>query len=108
MFGLQARRADGAHPADRRADPADRIVGRSGYSGRRFANWWKQSSSITARASTRIAGNCAQAGPAGETLVRSLRAGDLIGSLLLLYGLHPEDFETRVQRADGYVCGVSS
>jgi len=36
---------------------------------------------------------------AGEPLVRQFARDDLIGSLLLLYGLHPEDFATRVQRA---------
>ncbi len=31
--------------------------------------------------------------------VQSLARDELIASLLLLYGLHPEDFETRVRRA---------
>ena len=36
---------------------------------------------------------------AGEPLVRQFARDDLVASLLLLYGLHPEDFATRVQRA---------
>jgi hypothetical protein len=36
---------------------------------------------------------------AGEGVVRSFARDDLAGALLLLYGLHPESFETRVQRA---------
>ncbi len=31
--------------------------------------------------------------------VQSFARDDLVSSLLLLYGLHPEDFETRVRRA---------
>ena len=37
-------------------------------------------------------------GASGTSLVRSLAADALIGSLLVLYDLHPEDFETRVRR----------
>jgi len=36
---------------------------------------------------------------AGEPLVRQFAHDDLVGSLLLLYGLHPDEFSTRVQRA---------
>ena len=36
---------------------------------------------------------------AGEPMVRQFAHDDLVASLLLLYGLHPEDFKTRVQRA---------
>lgn len=35
----------------------------------------------------------------GEGMVRQFTRDDLIASLLLLYGLHPDDFETRVRRA---------
>ena len=40
----------------------------------------------------------AGAGEAGESILDSLGRDDLVASLLLLYGLHPLDFETRVQR----------
>jgi hypothetical protein len=35
----------------------------------------------------------------GSPLVREFGRDDLVASMLLLYGLHPEDFETRVRRA---------
>lgn len=38
-------------------------------------------------------------GDSGEALIDSLTADPLISSVLLLYGLHPLDFETRVRRA---------
>jgi hypothetical protein len=37
-------------------------------------------------------------GEAGAVLVQSLAHDELVSSLLVLYGLHPEDFETRVRR----------
>jgi hypothetical protein len=37
-------------------------------------------------------------GDAGAVLVESLAHDELVSSLLVLYGLHPEDFETRVRR----------
>ena len=37
-------------------------------------------------------------GGSGTSLVRSLAADSLIGSLLVLYDLHPEDFPTRIRR----------
>ncbi|HEV2582682.1 MAG TPA: NifU family protein [Ktedonobacteraceae bacterium] len=40
-----------------------------------------------------------QADAAGFPLVRSFTRDDLIGSLLILHGLHPVDLETRVMRA---------
>ncbi len=40
-----------------------------------------------------------QAGDAGHRMVERFDRDDLIRSLLLLYGLHPLDFETRVRRA---------
>jgi hypothetical protein len=38
-------------------------------------------------------------GDAGALLVKTLGQDELVSSLLVLYGLHPEDFETRVRRA---------
>ena len=42
----------------------------------------------------------------GEAAVREIARDALTGSLLLLYGLHPEDFETRVRRAVDAIPGV--
>ncbi|HXB70217.1 MAG TPA: hypothetical protein VNY05_18335 [Candidatus Acidoferrales bacterium] len=39
------------------------------------------------------------AGDAGEQVLDSLTADPVVASVLLLYGLHPLDFETRVRRA---------
>jgi len=38
-------------------------------------------------------------GEAGTELIDSMGRDELVGSLLVLYDLHPEDFETRVMRA---------
>jgi Fe-S cluster biogenesis protein NfuA len=38
-------------------------------------------------------------GGLGETVTRNLAGDELVGSLLVLYGLHPWDVETRVTRA---------
>jgi len=38
------------------------------------------------------------AGETGAALVESLARDELVSSLLVLYGLHPEDFESRVRR----------
>ncbi len=43
---------------------------------------------------------------AGEPAVRAFAHDELAASLLLLYGLHPEDFETRVARAVDRLPGV--
>ncbi len=40
----------------------------------------------------------AKTGEQGAGMVRSLGADELVGSLLVLYDLHPEDFPTRVHR----------
>jgi Fe-S cluster biogenesis protein NfuA len=40
-----------------------------------------------------------QTGEAGQRLTERFDRDDLVRSLLLLYGLHPLDFETRVRRA---------
>jgi Fe-S cluster biogenesis protein NfuA len=37
--------------------------------------------------------------PAGDALLGAFAGDELIGSLLLLYGLHPDDVETRVNHA---------
>jgi hypothetical protein len=42
----------------------------------------------------------------GDAAVREIARDALAGSLLLLYGLHPEDFETRVRRAVDAIPGV--
>lgn len=47
---------------------------------------------------TRIVELLGQAGD-GDSLVCSLANDELVGSLLLLYGLHPLDLETRVRQA---------
>jgi NifU-like domain len=39
------------------------------------------------------------AGAVGEELLDSLAADPLVASVLLLYGQHPQDFDTRVRRA---------
>jgi hypothetical protein len=46
------------------------------------------------------------AGAAGEAVIREIARDPLAASLLLLYGLHPEDFETRVRRAVDRLQGV--
>jgi len=40
-----------------------------------------------------------EAGETGETIIRKCGHDDLVSSLLLLYGLHPENLHTRVARA---------
>jgi hypothetical protein len=40
-----------------------------------------------------------EAGPAGEAIVDKIAADDLTSSLLLLHDLHPDDLETRINRA---------
>jgi Fe-S cluster biogenesis protein NfuA len=40
-----------------------------------------------------------EAGEAGESVIRKFGRDELVGSLLLLYSLHPEDLNTRVARA---------
>ncbi len=47
----------------------------------------------------RMLEHIAAAGDAGLALIGSLAQDDLVGSLLLLYGLHPLDVETRVRQA---------
>jgi Fe-S cluster biogenesis protein NfuA/nitrite reductase/ring-hydroxylating ferredoxin subunit len=41
----------------------------------------------------------AQDGSAGQAIIDNLAGDDLVAGLLLLYGLHPVDFETRVGKA---------
>jgi hypothetical protein len=40
-----------------------------------------------------------ESGPHGAAVIQSFAHDDLVASLLLLHGFHPEDFETRVRRA---------
>jgi Fe-S cluster biogenesis protein NfuA len=47
----------------------------------------------------RIFDKIAETGEPGLALIDSLAKDDLVGSLLLLYGLHPLDVETRVRQA---------
>jgi Fe-S cluster biogenesis protein NfuA len=47
----------------------------------------------------RILDHLAEAGEAGRSITAALAGDDLVGSMLLLYGLHPLDFETRVRQA---------
>ncbi|GAC1673872.1 MAG: hypothetical protein PVS2B2_07550 [Candidatus Acidiferrum sp.] len=47
----------------------------------------------------RILELAAGAGEAGETIIRKCGRDELVSSLLLLYGLHPENLHTRVTRA---------
>ena len=42
-----------------------------------------------------------QSGAAGRDIITGFGRDDLVGSLLVLYGLHPEDIETRVRREIG-------
>ncbi len=47
----------------------------------------------------RMLEHIAQAGESGRSIIDSLAHDDLVGSLLLLHGLHPLDVETRVRQA---------
>jgi hypothetical protein len=47
----------------------------------------------------RILEIASEAGESGETAIRKFARDELVSSLLLLYGLHPEDLNTRVARA---------
>jgi Fe-S cluster biogenesis protein NfuA len=47
----------------------------------------------------RMLEHIAAAGDAGLAMIDSLARDDLVSSLLLLYGLHPMDLETRVRQA---------
>ena len=47
----------------------------------------------------RILELAAEAGEAGESVIRKCGRDELVSSLLLLYGLHPEDLNTRVATA---------
>jgi Fe-S cluster biogenesis protein NfuA len=47
----------------------------------------------------RILEIASESGEAGEAIIRKCGRDDLVGSLLLLYGLHPDDLPTRVTRA---------
>jgi Fe-S cluster biogenesis protein NfuA len=47
----------------------------------------------------RILELAAGAGEAGESIIRKCGGDELVSSLLVLYGLHPDDLRTRVMRA---------
>jgi Fe-S cluster biogenesis protein NfuA len=47
----------------------------------------------------RVLERLGEAGPPGRSLLDAMARDDLVGSLLLLHGLHPLDLETRVQQA---------
>jgi Fe-S cluster biogenesis protein NfuA len=47
----------------------------------------------------RIIAHLAAAGAAGRAIVEDLAGDEVVASLLLLYGLHPQDLETRVRAA---------
>jgi Fe-S cluster biogenesis protein NfuA len=47
----------------------------------------------------RILELASHAGEAGETIIRKCGSDELVSSVLLLYGLHPEDLRSRVARA---------
>jgi Fe-S cluster biogenesis protein NfuA len=47
----------------------------------------------------RVLEKVAEAGGTGLEIIDALAGDDLVGSLLLLYGLHPQDTETRVRQA---------
>jgi len=47
----------------------------------------------------RILELASEAGEAGETIIRKCGSDELVSSVLLLYGLHPESLKTRVTRA---------
>lgn len=46
------------------------------------------------------------AGPAGEAIVEKIALDDLTSSMLLLHDLHPDDLETRIDRAIHKLHGV--
>ena len=50
----------------------------------------------------------AQAGASGYALMDDFAGDDLVASLLLLYGLHPHDLETRVSEGAGQDAPVSA
>jgi len=47
----------------------------------------------------RILEIAASSGEAGRQIVRECSQDEMVGSLLVLYGIHPDDLRTRVQRA---------
>jgi len=55
--------------------------------------------SLHGEALERILQRLHEAGEPGEEAIRGLTADPVVSSVLLLYGLHPLDFETRVNQA---------
>jgi hypothetical protein len=56
---------------------------------------------LHAAAMERIVEVVTKIGEPGAGILRSLSHDELVGSLLVLYGLHPEDFAARVERGVG-------
>jgi hypothetical protein len=71
------------------ADPALRAIAR---------NLVQAIMDLHAGAIDRILEIVSKAGDPGSALLRSLAADELVSSVLVLYDLHPDDFETRVHR----------
>jgi Fe-S cluster biogenesis protein NfuA len=53
---------------------------------------------LHASALAELLAQLAQAGPAGRRVLDACRENELVASVLLLHGLHPVDFETRVRQ----------
>ena len=49
-----------------------------------------------------------ESGPAGEAILEKIAVDDLTSSMLLLHDLHPDDLETRIDRAIHKLHGVFS
>ena len=47
----------------------------------------------------KLLGVITERGPDGLTLIDTIAADELVGNVLLLYGLHPADLETRIRQA---------
>ena len=62
-------------------------------------SWFRPSSTCTGWALLASASSLGEAGEPGRSLLDELARDDLVGSLLMLHGLHPLDLETRVQQA---------
>jgi Fe-S cluster biogenesis protein NfuA len=54
---------------------------------------------LHAAALERLLGTIAASGPQGLALIDTAARDELVGHVLLLYGLHPDDLETRVRQA---------
>ncbi len=89
----------GRHAADRRVGAGNRIDRRSCGASchQRFG---AIADGFARRGSGEDARNhCRDAGDAGMAIIDRLGRDSMVSSVLLLYGLHPEDFESRVVKA---------